>query len=617
MQDNEQKKALAEIFKDEDFDSLKSEEGVDEANLDEALKEIAEIKKTIAVNQDFYSSEPSRIAPSYRNDENYAARTFERKTEEILSAIERNRLSAQTDSEIRQINNELRELKNRVYSYDNSPKPEKSEENKTDVDIPAYLSKLEYDVELTRNELISIRKALDKKNDDMPRRTDVTLLGEIAAVRQALGSGDETSRKAGDALAALCIECEKVGTLVKSGAPLSEKISAIEEFRSKISATENVNVSPIASAFNDIIADLNSSPLAEADVAALFDYVKKNSDEAYLEISRKDVEYYLSLSTEVKDHNPEDCLDLLKDALNFKNRVCAGVGSAETDKQYEYLENIIDTINGNADKEHSVFLRKKAIKLVDTLLVLTIKDVYEFRSVKIDKTYEAGNLSPKTVFEIIGEIRNALSALSFGAAGAAVAAKAEDGANGVSDKDSLVADIIDKTVVQLDRLFDDIKDLTESLGTNLLENLSIINDNVNVLKKSIDSLAAQIDAKVKTEDSNAIENNTQSAGITKDAQETNYEAEFNSLSAKLDEALSILKDVKAENSSLRAELAEIKEKVASAVTPDALDSSIKKSMNKLKNELGGLKKQVARSKRDDEIEIDEILGQVDDALKSK
>ena len=722
MQDNEQKKALAEIFKDEDFDSLKSGEGSDEDSLDEALDEIAELKKTMAVNQGYFSPEPAPVAPPrYQSDEGAAARTIERKTEEIISAIERNRLSAQTDSEIRQINNELRELKNKVYSYNNEPKAEKPEPEKPQSDIVASLTKLEYDVALTRNELVSIRKALDGRADNPAQRTDPTLLGEIAVVRQALGSGDEISRKSGDALAALYIECERIGALVKSEAPLGEKIKAVGEFGNKIATTENVNVSPIVEVLNDIISDINDLPMRDGDVEALFDYVRSNSAEAYLEISRKDVEYYLTLSSEVRDHNPEDCLDLLKDALNFKNRVCGGVGAAENEKQYEYLENIVDTINGNADREHAVFLRNKAIKLVDRLLVLRVKDVYEFRSVKVEKTYETGDISPKTVFDYVKEISDSLGSLAAGAAGAAISVPASATA---FDKDALVGEIIDKTVAQLDRLFEDVKNLTESLGTNLLENLSIINDNVNVLKNSIDGVSEKIDG-LKTapqEDVKAGENeenseaqkiaeevevpekqedvktgeNEENSEAQKIAEEVetpekqeekpletaekeelsekadeekgepdsiDYEAKFAELKdaleslrqkgeeseaslkgeieffkeeaqkseqraaklaqdnevllGRLDEIVALLTESKAENASVKAELAEIKEKVASAVTPDALDTSIKKSMNKLKNELGGLRKQVARAKRDDEIEIDEILGQVDDALAAK
>jgi chromosome segregation ATPase len=49
-------------------------------------------------------------------------------------------------------------------------------------------------------------------------------------------------------------------------------------------------------------------------------------------------------------------------------------------------------------------------------------------------------------------------------------------------------------VGQLDRLFDDIKNVADALEANVMDNLAIINDNVNIIKESVDKVGDKIGA---------------------------------------------------------------------------------------------------------------------------
>jgi chromosome segregation ATPase len=186
---------------------------------------------------------------------------------------------------------------------------------------------------------------------------------------------------------------------------------------------------------------------------------------------------------------------------------------------------------------------------------------------------------------------------------------------------------LESVVGQLDRLFDDVKNVVDALEVNVMDNLAIINDNVNIIKESVDKSVERITALEESESeiheikeivSYRYEEDNSSTNSSAIASQLEKQNELiatmldgmQKMQQRMDEMNESITSLKSEN----AELKKTVEKIFESTDENASSfESIKNVIAELKEDVGAIEENVSDS--DDDLDV--ILDKIDEAIADK
>lgn len=534
MSEELKNKTIAEIFKDEDFDSY-AEDFIpqEEAELDAALSEIADLKQAMNVDgrttpypiskninndygkSDSWSKTITREIPSqqpsmqptnqhtinyipyptpvmgypYPQSRNYdediralreeTVRSVRQSTNEIISSIDKSRQKS-SEQALDEVLGSLAEIKTAMVN-----KVQKEE-------LPGVptinLEPILRGIKSTEDAIKDLRQAVAENtqsaqnynynNDEYGNETAV--LRNILSLKKLIGADSIAEAQFNAELEALFSECAKAESIVESSdSSISKKLYAIDALVDKVKCSYNHDVGIIVARINSLYRTIEKVPLDRSKLASLYEYLRKNGLSDKLLVSVKDAEGYIDSCDRYAGKSFESYVDAIETLLERKNRIQGDIYKADYDVAYTQIRSLAKSASTERNKDTANALRNKAYTVANKILPITVGDICVFESVSVSKEYRmSGTLDGKTLFDYVLDIKTELENL-----------KTTEKSSSIQKDVSQVGNL-PEIVSQFDALFEDIKHVIELTETSINENLSVINDNFNVVKDGIDRISA-------------------------------------------------------------------------------------------------------------------------------
>lgn len=538
MSEDLKNKTIAEIFKDEDFDSYE-EDFVprEEAELDAALNEIADLKESMnlaggpipypasknvdndygksaswgkTITQEIPAQQPPVQPPvpptnqhtinyipyptpvmsyPYPQSRNYdddiralreeTVRSVRQSTNEIISSIDKSRQKS-SEQALDEVLGSLAEIKTAMVSKVNK------EEEKPVVQT-INLEPILRGIKSTEDAIKDLRQAVadnakntqDYTYNNDENGGDTAVLRNILALKKLIGADSIADAQLNAELEALFSECSKAESIVESTeSSISKKLYAIDTLVDKVKCSYNHDVGVIVARINSLYRTIEKIPLDRSKLASLYEYLRKNGLVDKLLVSVRDAENYIDGCDRYAGKSFETYVDAIETLIERKNRIQGDIYKADYDIAYSQIRNLAKSASTERNKDTANALRNKAYAVASKILPITVGDVYVFDSISISKEYRtSGTLDGKTLFDYVLEIKTELENVKVDQKSAPV------------QKESPAVANLPEIVAQFDALFEDIKHVIELTETSINENLSVINDNFNVVKEGIDRVS--------------------------------------------------------------------------------------------------------------------------------
>ena len=538
MSEDLKNKTIAEIFKDEDFDSY-TEDFVpqEEAELDAALNEIADLKQSMnlaggailfpatrnidksndknvpvtkSIPQEIPTQQPI-VSPTNQHTVNYipyptpvmsypypqsrnydddiralreeTVRSVRQSTNEIISTIDKSRQKS-SEQALDEVLGSLAEIKtamvNKVYKEEEKPAVQ-----------TINLEPILRGIKSTEDAIKELRQAVAdnaKNNQDYTYNksedngSETAILRNILTLKKLIGADSIADAQLNAELEALFSECSKAESIVESTeTSISKKLYAIDSLVDKVKCSYNHDVGIIVARVNSLYRTIEKIPLDRSKLASLYEYLRKNGLVDKLLVSIKDAENYIDGCDRYASKSFESYVDAIETLLERKNRIQGDIYKADYEIAYSQIRNLAKSASTERNKDTANALRNKAYSIIAKILPITVGDVYVFESISISKEYRtSGTLDGKTLFDYVLDIKAELENV-----------KVEEKTSPDQKEVAAVANL-PEIVAQFDALFEDIKHVIELTETSINENLSVINDNFNVVKEGLDRISVSI-----------------------------------------------------------------------------------------------------------------------------
>lgn len=642
---DENKPSLNGIFKDEDFDT--EDEFSAEEGLDSALNEIAGLKETlVASTAAAVKSEPYPHTQGYKQTEVRPTMEYAPQPEYVMQPEYQMQRPAPapvvqpsgvTADALYKVKEELMAIRGTVTALAKNSSAKDLEV------LKMGLSKAENAFE----ELKSKVEAMSVQTENDPFVT--TVMHQLVKIKKLIGSDNIAEVQLNNELNELYLLEQKATRYVENdNVPFDRKFGAIDDLVQRIREAYNYDVSPLIVKANMLIAKLCEKNLTKESLTALEAYLNRGKETRMPANYVKELDTYLTLAEKAYLTTAEKAAIMLDDIVSRKNAICHKK-RAETEALYaEYVKNC-NALQTEKDKDSVTFLRNKTNSILKEITKLTIGDVYTFDKIEIQKDFKVLKQPyNKSIYETITELKSIISSggvMSADNSGTGIASDISyikekldiiqsgrasvAGADGSKTETAIISGslTLESIVGQLDRLFDDIKNVADALEANIMDNLAIINDNVNIIKESVDRAVDRTLAfgdsvgtiqeikeivSYRYEDENSSTNASAVASQLEKQNEimTAMLENMQKMQARMDEMSTKLEIVQKEN----AELKKTVEKVFTATeeTHEESFGAIKSVLTELQTNV----ETIDGADNEDE-DIDSILGRIDEAIADR
>ncbi|MBO5224012.1 MAG: hypothetical protein J6C23_05825 [Clostridia bacterium] len=646
MLELDENKSLNGIFKDEDFET--EDEFSVEEGLDSALNEIAGLKETLAMG--VTKSEPySPTRDGYKRTE---SRTVEYKQPEYVPQHEYVKQPEYTVQPVQTVPTVSADALLKVK--------EELAQVKSTLTVLAKNSSSK-DIELIKNGLgkaeeafIELKSKLESAPENTYNDTFVTsVIHQLVKIKKLIGSDNIAEVQLNNELNELYLLEQKATRYVENGnIPYERKFGAIDDLVQRLKEAYNYDVAPLVDKANILIGKLSSQALTKESLTALATYLNQGKETRMSTTYVKELETYLSLAEKASLTTAEKASGMLDDIVSRKNAICHKK-RAETEALHaEYVKNC-NALQTETDKDSVTFLRNKTNSILKELTKLSIGDVYVFDKIEIQKDFKVlKQPSNKSIYETVNELKSIISSGGLTSADNSGMGIASDisyikekldiiqsgkinsvSESGAQQGGAVVSGTLtlESIVGQLDRLFDDVKNVADALEVNVLDNLAIINDNINIIKESVDRAVDRIMTVVNSletiheikeivsfryNDENLSANSSAIASQLEKQNEimTAMFENMQKMQSRMDEMGANLETVRSEN----AELKKVVEKVFETTEDtEASFETVKSVISELKGDVEAITENVAQNAEADDNDLDAILDRIDEAIADK
>lgn len=493
---------------------------IDDEQLDRVLEEIDDIKRAIRTLPDgerLLSGETQRARRTQEEQTRYGDSELRDAVERLIRTTEEfTRSSREAD---RRLSDEINVIKNQLYKLSGKE------------DFASSLAKISGNVKRAEEFIININNAVETLSSAAPSQsglTDTELLRQIYELKTLIGAPSNATEKRNEGLAELYNLLAKVKYEVKrESATVPDKFTAVDALRRRLEETDETDVAPIVAELNAIIDELVALPLDLANFDDVLSYARSN-ESFFVAPSRKEsVRSYLTSVSALMSGGVSNGIDDLPDLIAAKNGIQSNRNEFKCESVYSAVLNTNIALLSEKDESRVKSLRAELSEQVRKLTVLEVCDLVDYPRVELKRGYRPTRTGGADgLFDRLGEIKNLLLDASLapsenvGASGEEGAAKVD--AEGVSraimdlkgdclaildrlgDRENPsavegdVALTLSEAVVQLDRLFDDVKNLVTDSENTVMGSLEVIGDAVASLAATTEERAqASKDDRIK------------------------------------------------------------------------------------------------------------------------
>lgn len=356
------------------------------------------------------------------------------------------------------------------------------------------------------------------------------IIRQLYDLKRLLGSPSVIGEKRNDEILELYNLLAKARSDIRRGGSIADKFASMDELVAKLKATAEYDVEPVVEGANELIDELMDLPLTGDDADALIAYAGTGEMPAVSAAKRKTVMEYLETAEGIVRDGNVGNMDDLPDIIALKNSIQGSRNEFALESVYSSVLNTNISMMSEKDAIRQKELRAELREKLNSLTALQVRDLVEYPKVKAEKAFRMSRHSGGDgLFDKINELKNYLldnAAARPAAPGAAPeieeAESAEEktehvsfiGADSISNalldikteclnilerldernaEDSGIvqgAPTLDEIVAQLDRLFDDVKNLLSDAENNIMSSLMVMGEAVAHIAENGDSAAA-------------------------------------------------------------------------------------------------------------------------------
>lgn len=491
-----------EYFDVDDVDV--SEENYDDEYLGKVLDEIARIKKEISSLPEeelaggVRYEEPRKTA-LFEESSSFVSEKTETNMESLVFAV--NELIRKTKESERRLIDEINAIKGNVYR------------SSVNGDFSATLNTIKTNVKSLEEFVININNAVENMAGIVPNMplslsVDTELMRQLYEIKVMLGSSSPTFIKQNGEMLELYNLFSKLKYVVSSNdTTFSEKYSAVDEIVKRLDESKEHDIFPIVASVNAVIDELGSMAL-DAEIANdVFDYLQQH-DGFNISSSRKEaIRSYLSNVSNLLRDGVVDDIDTLPDVIAIKNGLQNNRNEFECESIYSSVLNINIILLSEKDPTKIKALKTDLVKQVKKLTVLEVRDLINYPHVEILRPYKEYKLpTSEGVYSKLGEVKDYLLSNGVKSVNASPVESESDSVPMLLDMDGdlTLSHVIvqvkndctailnrlneggftgadnaisfDETVSQLDRLFEDIKNLASDCENSVMSAIEVLSD---------------------------------------------------------------------------------------------------------------------------------------------
>ncbi len=394
-------------------------------------------------------------------------------------------------------------------------------------DVASAVNALKSDVKSAEEYIINIGNTVDSlvasNNENASGEGELTteLLRQLYDLKSLIGSPSPLAARRTDEL----LDIYNMLARVKYDAKLKsvsivDKYASVDALVKRLHETNESDIQPIVDSINVIIEELNSQPLTRTVADVIFEAVSA----PYLNVTaarRETVKSYLdTIAALVKDGTVES-MDDLPDIIALKNNLQSNRNEFECENVYSAVLNTNIALLSEKDAARQKALRSQLKRQITQLTSLEVRDLVSYPPVSIVKAYRA----PKTaegegLFDKVSELRSYLIDANIAQSGGVISEQAGSGLvseinslkneiysiNSMDNVSQAILDLkgdcltildkleerreeggadadviagiptINEIVAQLDRLFDDVKNLVMDSENNVMGAVEVVGE---------------------------------------------------------------------------------------------------------------------------------------------
>ena len=399
-------------------------------------------------------------------------------------------------------------------------------------DVSVTLSNILSSVKSSEEAIATISGSVENLSADKPEtvvenkesRVDTELIRQFYELKSIIGSSSPLSARRNDEILALYNMLEKARHDASSASvSVGEKYSVVDALAKKLSETGEYEVQPVVSGVNEIIDELGSLPLDNETFNSILDYSRANGIFTIPHSKSDAVGSYIdNVNRLIKDGIPDN-MDDLPDIIALKNGVQGGRLEYENEKDYSEVLSTNIAIMSETDATKQRALRRQLKEQIKKLTSLEVRDLVSYPYVVVSKQYRAHKVGEgESLHDKINEIKNYLLDANFAQNGGVVTPATENGlaaeisnlkneiynlgnlddiSQSVLELKADLALVIEKLeddkgtievadnsgvitalpslaeiVAQLDRLFDDVKNVLTDSENNIMSSVEVLGE---------------------------------------------------------------------------------------------------------------------------------------------
>ncbi len=364
-------------------------------------------------------------------------------------------------------------------------------------------------------------------NREAGANANTEILRQFYDIKNLLGNPSPIGERRNDELLDLYNMLASVKNALESkSVSLADKYVEADKLAKKLYETTESDVRPIADGLNLVIRTLGKTPLDRDGVDSVLDYARNGGDAFSVSASRRETvsSYMDSVETFLSGVIGSN-LDDLPDIIALKNNIQNNRNEFECENVYSAVLNTNIALLGEKDLTKQKALRKQLKEQLERLTSLEASDLVDYKPVEINKPYRAHKRGEgEGIFDKLNELKNLILDANLRVGGDAVSQPVSNGIIGeinslkneiynLSNIDNISQSILDlksdcltildkldernaesddmgviasvpslsEIVAQLDRLFDDVKNLVADSENNVLSSLEVIGEAVGNL----------------------------------------------------------------------------------------------------------------------------------------
>lgn len=495
-------------------------------------------------------------------------------------------------------------------------------------DLGATLSAIQGNVAANEQFIESINSTIAQDGADSSPKIVPEILRQLYDIKSLIGAASPVGTRRNDEMLALYNMLAKVKYDVSQKTlGIAEKYASVDALVKRIYDTNEYDIAPIVDGVNELISRISVLPLSKTDADAVLEYVQTNGG-LTLATAKRDsiVEYLASVDSYVRDGANAN-LDQLPDIIALKNDIQGGRNEIECEKVYNAVLNANIALISERDMLKQRELRAELKELVAKLVLLEAQDLVVYSQITVTKPYRAPfDYEGNGLFSKLGELKNYLLEANLSGTGGEISQPAAnslvseinnlrneiynlgnmsdvsqslldlktdcvaileklDGKSGDA-VDYSAAPTLGEIVSQLDRLFDDIKNIATDSENSILSAVEVIGEAIAALSNEQES--AKSDREKLIEDISYIRSAVSGEPIEASASLSSELGDrLTALEKKQDDIIKAL-TLLTENSS-----SSIDEKINGITARlDALESERKTTADSILTEIKGLRDQL-------------------------